>query len=255
MIKFFNFLLLFQKFCFEDPLILSKCSNSTKFRFSLIGFIFILFFCYSIFTLVFFSFLITNNLLLSFFISIIPCLIFFNLFILINNTLTKSSFLSSKPLFQNGISLIIRFLFLFFILLILSQIFGLFIFQDSCLAFNEHNKLELIKSFQLLVSKKGNWIFSLISFGVFLMPFLLKNSLSKDSDFYSQKINMDRSLVINEYNKFKELYAVVISKFSSDNLVFSELYSDYPDNTVRIKKQRNLHSKRSFISELYNGGK
>jgi hypothetical protein len=122
------------------------------------------------------------------------------------------------------------------------------------------------------------WLITFFTMIVFLAPAYLKNFLGEQSFYYKTKSTIEKKLVEEEYdifkNRYKELFTRnIISKINYPkqedeknifvdvvkihnsiikNIQFSEPFIDAPFNTIRKRDEREFLKEDDLIADLYN---
>jgi ABC-type glycerol-3-phosphate transport system permease component len=107
-----------------------------------------------------------------------------------------------------------------------------------------------VKRIELANKYPVTHIISLLIILIFFLPVALIFSISNDSAYYKEKKNKDRTMVEDDYRKFKKLYSQFFRlKYGVDNVEFYEIYIDPPFNTER-KSEKEYLTQDDFLRTL-----
>ena len=164
---------------------------------------------------------------------------------------------------------------------------------EKLLQEKELQKDDLITSMTNLISKSNYyiqsvvilntkyrmcWLITFFTMFIFLVPAYLKNFLGEQSSYYKTKSTIEKRLVKEEYdifkNRYKELFlskiigelqypkqvvekntfidSVNIHNSIIRNIQFSESFIDAPFNTIRKRDEREFLKEDDLIADLYN---
>jgi len=129
-------------------------------------------------------------------------------------------------------------------------------------------KVRLVNKMKILISKSNYfirgmiglntrhgycWMITILMIFIFLLPPYLKVFLSEHTDYYDKKKKIENRLVLEEYEVFKQRYALLLKLQFRKSLVFSEPFADPPFNT-KPKNEATIFLKESdLLTDLYHG--
>jgi hypothetical protein len=96
------------------------------------------------------------------------------------------------------------------------------------------------------------WTITIFVIGVFFVPGIIKDRIPATGIFYGEKKDVERSLVKDEYQCFKETYSRIFQEAHTVDLELTEPYENPPFNTVRKTDKRKIHPQESLLRKLYN---
>jgi len=109
-------------------------------------------------------------------------------------------------------------------------------------ASNKVNNSEFfVKRVQLANAKYPvSWIICFLVITLFFLPGFLIYSISGQNAYYQAKHNYEKTLVVTDYELFKEKYSMLFeNKLQMRGIAFYEPFEDPPFNTIRKKDKEN----------------
>jgi len=105
----------------------------------------------------------------------------------------------------------------------------------------------------LVFNKENPWIWLLtISFlGAFLLPLFLKFSISPGGTYVKDSIDLHNRIILEEYEKFKDLYPKAFVGFDGSQIKWEENYEDSPFNTERKQDKTLLGKEVEFLNQIH----
>lgn len=95
------------------------------------------------------------------------------------------------------------------------------------------------------------WLISVLLLILFLLPLLLKFVIGQNSTYSKQRFQLQRSMILKDYDNFKLKYPQSFKDIPIERIVWVEKYEDPPFNTKRIIIQENFGKQKDFINQIY----
>ncbi len=95
------------------------------------------------------------------------------------------------------------------------------------------------------------WLMSVLLLILFLLPLLLKFVTAQNSAYARQRFQLQRSIILKDYDNFKLKYPQSFKGIPIELIVWEEKYEDPPFNTKRIVIQENFGKEKNFIDQIY----
>jgi hypothetical protein len=275
----------------EDFTIISRCNEKIQFYFSAIGFLVLLILLCSLVSALYFTDHLFNSIIADVGVGLVWGFIVTNMYVLLLYTISpvllpirirkKQETKTAK--FQFSFSLSLRIFIVTLLAIIIAQPLNvlLFIPQTTTFAFD-------VK--QLLATNPLAIVNTLFVVGIFLLPIYLKYSIRRLGEFYEFKADIEKSIIQEDYKKFKVVYSQLIerkivecnqsvwgnltahlSNLEKNNLVsyqkhFVEIsnelipekvdkyeyWADPPFRTVLKSKSKRIYSEKEFLSHIYS---
>lgn len=111
-----------------------------------------------------------------------------------------------------------------------------------------------IQKIRLLSTQhKSSWIITFCFSILFFLPVILKYIVSgKQSEYYHNKGEKEKTFILREYAQFKTLYSQILSKQTGKKLNYSEAWEESPFNT-RKKGDTRVFAKGDELLTLFYG--
>lgn len=94
------------------------------------------------------------------------------------------------------------------------------------------------------------WIVTAALLTLFISPFFIKVSIKADSIYIQQKKSIEKKLILEDYEKFREVYQLIFKRDYNLSIEFKENYIDPPFNTIPITITENLGATEDFLNFL-----
>jgi hypothetical protein len=275
----------------EDYTIISRCSEKIQLYFSAIGFLVLVILLCSFVSALYFTDHLFNSIISDVAVGLVWGFIVTNMYVLLLYTISpvllpirirkKQEIKTAK--FHFSFSLSLRIFIVTLLAIIIAQPLNvlLFIPQTTTFAFD-------VK--QLLATNPLATVNTLFVVGIFLLPIYLKYSIRRLGEFYEIKADIEKSIIQEDYKKFKVVYSQLIeskivefnqsvrdnltphlSNLEKNNLVsfqkhFVEIsnelipekvdkyeyWADPPFRTVLKSKTKRIYSEEDFLSHIYS---
>lgn len=231
----------------EDEQIIVKCPSRTQRTFVISGaLLFITLFIsfigyYQLFNILFANLFIASSL------SLFLTLLFLNVYRLCLVTLTSKMRNFS---FGYASSLFIRLTFILLMGLIHSKGFELFFWNQLFHWDNLKYGFILNSVHSLHTDIPITWILTFSILLLTVLPFLVKFRLGAGTKYYLYKQHLRDTLIINEYQNFKKIYAEIFLNNYQITITVQEKYSDPPFNTKPILENKIWGSHEDFLKLL-----
>lgn len=195
----------------EDYTIISRCSNKIQIYFSLIGLLVLVILLCSFASALYFTEHLFHSVVADIGVGIVWGYIVTNMYVLFLYTITptllptkirKNQKIKTNQ-FQLSFSMGLRVLIVVLLAIIIAQPLNVLILKpnSTALAFD-------IK--QLLTTNPLATIITIAVIAIFLLPVYLKYSIRKLGEFYEQKAEIKKRIIIDDYNDFKNKYKRII---------------------------------------------
>lgn len=195
----------------EDYTIISKCSNKIQIYFSLIGLLVLVILLCSFASALYFTEHLFHSVFADIGVGIVWGYIVTNMYVLFLYTITptllptkirKNQKIKTNQ-FQLSFSMGLRVFIVVLLAIIIAQPLNVLILKpnSTALAFD-------IK--QLLTTNPLATIITIAVIAIFLLPVYLKYSIRKLGEFYEQKAEIKKRIIIDDYNDFKKEYKRII---------------------------------------------
>ncbi|WP_127139399.1 DUF4407 domain-containing protein [Flagellimonas oceanensis] len=105
----------------------------------------------------------------------------------------------------------------------------------------------------LMFNKENPWIW-LLTLGflvAFLLPLFLKFSISPRGKYVKDSIDLQNRIILEEYEKFKDLYPVAFVGLDGSQVNWEENYEDSPFNTQRRQDKTQLGNEVEFLNQIH----
>lgn len=99
----------------------------------------------------------------------------------------------------------------------------------------------------MTTSSPLGWALTFVVISIFLLPAWLKYRTREATYYYKEKGNIEKELILNEYDHFRQHYSSILKNITGKNISFTENYIDPPFNTVRKSNDRNILKKGNLI--------
>ena len=195
----------------EDYTIISRCSNKIQIYFSLIGLLVLVILLCSFASALYFTEHLFHSVVADIGVGIVWGYIVTNMYVLflytITPTLLPTKFRKNQKIktkqFQLSFSMGLRVFIVVLLAVIIAQPLNVLILKpnSTALAFD-------IK--QLLTTNPLATIITIAVIAIFLLPVYLKYSIRKLGEFYEQKAEIKKRIIIDDYNDFKKEYKRII---------------------------------------------
>ncbi len=275
----------------EDYTIISRCGKKIQLYFSAIGFLVLLILLCSFVSALYFTDHLFNSIIADIGVGLVWGFIVTNMYVLLLYTISpvllpvkirkKQETKTAK--FHFSFSLSLRIFIVTMLAIIIAQPLNVLLFlpQTTTFAFD-------IK--QLLATNLFANANTALVVGIFLLPIYLKYSIRRLGDFYEFKADIEKSIIQEDYKKFKWLYSQLIerkirecnqsvwenltphlSKLEKSNLVsyqkhFVEIsnelipekvdkyeyWADPPFRTVLKSKSKRIYSEKELLGHIYS---
>lgn len=91
----------------------------------------------------------------------------------------------------------------------------------------------------ILSENPFSWFFTIIIILIFMLPIRVKYIIRNSTDFYELKKQIEENMVLNEYQKFRKLYTIVLTeKINNINLKTKEKLKYYIDKLYLINSDK-----------------
>lgn len=247
------------KFSGEDFVIINEYENKnqnqyTENRFALIG-LFVLIVLLSCFIS---AFLFSDNLfhttIQDIGIAIIWGFIVTNLYVLLLYTISPTLLPKKKNIRNKNISdvenpfinlsFIIRILLLILLAIIVAQPFNVLIFDSKTTTY-------LTSIRKILNSNKTSWFITIIVTIIFLMPVYWKYSIRKVGKFYELKADIEKNIIVQDYNQFKQRFKHLLeTQISTFNKKTWENLTPFLNKLEIVNKEKYESHYNSIAEEL-----
>jgi hypothetical protein len=195
----------------EDYTIISRCSNKIQIYFSLIGLLVLVILLCSFASALYFTEHLFHSVVADIGVGIVWGYIVTNMYVLFLYTITptllpikirKNQKIKTNQ-FQLSFSMGLRVFIVVLLAIIIAQPLNVLILKpnSTALAFD-------IK--QLLTTNPLATIITIAVIAIFLLPVYLKYSIRKLGEFYEQKAEIKKRIIIDDYNDFKKEYKRII---------------------------------------------
>lgn len=195
----------------EDYTIISRCSNKIQIYFSLIGLLVLMILLCSFASALYFTDHLFHSVVADIGVGLVWGYIVTNMYVLFLYTITptllptkirKNQKIKTNQ-FQLSFSMGLRVFIIVLLAIIIAQPLNVLILKpnSTALAFD-------IK--QLLTTNPLATIITIAVIAIFLLPVYLKYSIRKLGEFYEQKAEIKKRIIIDDYNDFKKEYKHII---------------------------------------------
>jgi len=230
----------------EDFQILMSADKNIRNRFLYSGVIMLLICLISLIGFTQLLFLMFNHFPIIVVISLFLTWLFFNIYKLCLITLSVRA-----KIYNIGyvFSLLIRVVFISFMAIIISKGFEYFLFNTVFPYFNFQSQIGFILNAinELNNNVPGIWAITFLTILLIISPFIIKFTVKPDDKYFSIQENINREIILNNYEDFKSLYNQEFLNNFSLNINVKEKFYDPPFNKSPIIDKRVYGTNKDFL--------